>query len=176
MSLELHNFTWEEVRLVQVETQPHHLAGVLAEVRDTLENSDCKWEEIYSAGYDCEEDGTTTFYEGESAEAGNPGIWTYVVYDCKAGQEEVVTNLEINTFEPALKLRKIISEVIAAQEIKSPEKQVEVLNSIAQKNGIEPKILISSRTATLTPRQRSDFDEAARYVIEKNAELYRRLA
>lgn len=79
MSLELHNLIWEGVRLVQVETQPHHIAGVLAEIRNTLENSDCEWEDIYSASYECEEDGTTTFYEGESAEAGNPGIWTYVV-------------------------------------------------------------------------------------------------
>ena len=98
MSINLHNFIWEGVRLVQVETQPHHIAGVLAEIRNTLENSDCEWEDIYSASYECEEDGTTTFYEGvypepldfargsrsrrESAEAGNPGIWTYVVYDC----------------------------------------------------------------------------------------------
>ena len=64
MSIELHNFTWEGVRLVQVETQPHHIAGVLANIRDTLENSDCEWEDIYSASYNCEEDGTTTFYEG----------------------------------------------------------------------------------------------------------------
>jgi len=47
MALELHNFIWEEERLVQVETQPHHIAGVLAEVRDTLENSDCDLDDIY---------------------------------------------------------------------------------------------------------------------------------
>ncbi len=51
MALELHNFVWSEERLVQVETQPHHIAGVLAEVRDTLENSDCDWDDIYSAYY-----------------------------------------------------------------------------------------------------------------------------
>jgi hypothetical protein len=28
--LELHNFEWDGERLVQVETQPHHIAGVLA--------------------------------------------------------------------------------------------------------------------------------------------------
>lgn len=107
MAIELHNFIWEEERLVQVETQPHHIAGVLANIRDTFENSDCEWEDVYSAYYECQEDGTITFYEGESAEAGNPGIWTYVVYDCTAGEEEVVTNLDINTFNPVLQLRKL---------------------------------------------------------------------
>ena len=47
---------------------------------------------VYSAYYKCEEDGTITFYEGEGAEAGNPGVWTYVVYDCPEGSEEVVPN------------------------------------------------------------------------------------
>jgi hypothetical protein len=42
MAIDLHNFIWEEVRLVQVESQPHHIAGVLANIRDTLENSDCE--------------------------------------------------------------------------------------------------------------------------------------
>ena len=45
MALELHNFIWEEERLVQVETQPHHIAGVLAEVQQMLgDGSDCEWE------------------------------------------------------------------------------------------------------------------------------------
>ncbi|BAY62809.1 hypothetical protein NIES22_28850 [Calothrix brevissima NIES-22] len=49
MALELHNFIWEGERLVQVETQPHHIAGVLAEIRRTLESSDCNLDDIYSA-------------------------------------------------------------------------------------------------------------------------------
>ena len=108
MALELHNFIWEEERLVQVETQPHHIAGVLAEVRQILEENELNWDEIYSAYYECEEDGTTTFYEAESADAGSPGIWTYMVYDCAAGEEKVVTNVDIDTLEPALKLRKLV--------------------------------------------------------------------
>jgi hypothetical protein len=107
MAIELHNFTWEEERLVQVETQPHHIAGVLANIQETLQDSDCEWEDIYSAYYECEEDGTITFYEAEDAEAGNPGIWTYVVYECIAGEEEVVTNLNINTLAPVLELQKL---------------------------------------------------------------------
>ena len=107
MTLELHNFIWSEERLVQVETQPHHIAGVLAEVSNTLENSDCDWDDIYSAYYECEEDGTITFYEAESADAGSPGIWTYMVYDCAAGEEKVVTNVSIDVHKPALQLQKL---------------------------------------------------------------------
>lgn len=110
MAVELHNFIWEGVRLVQVDTQPHHIAGVLAKVRNTLENSDCQWEDIYSAYYECEKDGTVTFYEGESAEAGKPGIWTYVVYDANADEEVVVPNLDINTLAPVLQLKKLLGE------------------------------------------------------------------
>ncbi|MDB9425586.1 hypothetical protein PN437_11885 [Microcystis aeruginosa CS-564/01] len=49
MTLELHNFIWEEERLVQVETQPHHIAGVLAVIQETMNDSDCEWEDVYSA-------------------------------------------------------------------------------------------------------------------------------
>ena len=109
MALELHNFIWEEERLVQVETQLHHLAGILTEVRQTLYENDCDWDEIFSAYYECEEDGTTTFYEAESADAGSPGIWTYMVYDCAAGEEKVVTNVDIDTLKPALHLQKLVT-------------------------------------------------------------------
>lgn len=33
MPLELHNFEWEAERLVQRETEPDHIAGVLASIR-----------------------------------------------------------------------------------------------------------------------------------------------
>lgn len=136
MAIELHNFEWEEVRLVQVETQAHHIAGVLANIQDTLDNSDCEWEDIYSAYYDCEDDGTTTFYEAESAEAGNPGIWTYMVYECAAGEEEVVTNLDINTLDPALKVQGIFGEVVTAIAQDEAADPVETLATIAKAHGI----------------------------------------
>ncbi|WP_199306971.1 hypothetical protein [Alkalinema sp. FACHB-956] len=141
MAISLHNFEWEQVRLVQVETQPHHIAGVLSEIRDVLEESDCEWDDIYSAYYDCDEDETTTFYEGESAEEGSPGIWTYVVYECEAGEETVITNADINTSQPALQLQKIIADVMATSTLSDAE-QVQKLTAIAQANGIAPEILI----------------------------------
>jgi hypothetical protein len=105
MSFEIHNFIWEEVRLVQVDTQPHHITGVLAEIRDVLDNySDSEWEDIHSAYYECEQDGTITFYESESAEEGNPGIWTYVVYECDSEGEGVISNPKINAFAPLQEL------------------------------------------------------------------------
>lgn len=97
MSIQIHNYTCRGQRFVQVETQIHHINGVLDVIQDVRKNSNLDWEDIYSAYYECEEDSTITFYEGESAEAGNPGIWTYVVYDCSEGEEEVVSNLNIDT-------------------------------------------------------------------------------
>lgn len=107
--LSLHNFEWEGERLVQVETQPHHLAGILAVIQETLAESDCEWDDLYSAYYECEEDATITFYESEVVDEGNPGIWTYVVYDCAVGAEEVVTNLNIDIYDPALQLQKMLA-------------------------------------------------------------------
>ncbi len=106
MAIELHNFIWSEERLVQVETQPHHIAGVLAEVNRVIRENNLDWEDVYSAYYDCEADGTTTFYEAESAEAGSPGIWTYMVYECAEGEEEVITKADLDTLQPALKLQQ----------------------------------------------------------------------
>ena len=80
-------------------------SAVLANIQDTLNDSDCEWEDVYSAYYECEDDSTITFYEAENAEAGNPGIWTYVVYECAVGEEEVVINLNINTEAPVSQLR-----------------------------------------------------------------------
>ncbi|GAB4218355.1 MAG: hypothetical protein OHK0012_26920 [Synechococcales cyanobacterium] len=176
MPIELHNFIREGVRFVQIETQPHHIAGVLSKIREVLQGSDCEWEDIYSAYYNCAEDGTTTFYEGESAEAGKPGIWTYVVYDCDLGKEEVVTNLDINTLDPALKLRHIVAEMVAATTISNSTEQVQRLRDIATENGISPEVLLSSKNKFEQSQSKYHFDEAASYVLEKNAELYRRLA
>jgi hypothetical protein len=67
MGIELPNFYWEQERLVQVETQPHHVAGLLANIRETLANSDAEWEDIYSAYYECPEDGTVTKKRGFKA-------------------------------------------------------------------------------------------------------------
>ena len=110
MSLEIHNYIWRGVRLVQIETQPNHLDSVLDIIQDVRRSSSLDWEDIYSANYKCEEDGTVTFYEGESVEAGSPGVWTYVVYDCLEGEEEVVRNSKIDVLATLLKVQQGIEE------------------------------------------------------------------
>lgn len=110
MPIEIHNYVLYGQRLVQIESQPNHIDGVLDNIQDVRMSSNLDWEDIYSAYYSCEEDGTITFYEGESAEAGNPGIWTYVVYDCDEGGEDVVCNPSIDVLAGLLRVKRGIQE------------------------------------------------------------------
>lgn len=110
MPLEIHNYIWSGQRLVQIETQPNHIDGVLDVIQDVRRSSNLDWGDIYSAYYECEEDGTITFYEGENVEAGNPGVWTYVVYDCREGEEEVVPNPSIDFVAALLNVKQRIEE------------------------------------------------------------------
>ena len=110
MTIELHNYILSKQRLVQVDSQVNHIDGVLDVIQNIRRNSNLDWEDIYSAYYECDEDSTITFYEGESAEASDPGIRTYVVYDCAAGEEEIVSNPNIDALSALLKLREIIKE------------------------------------------------------------------
>lgn len=128
MALELHNQILREQRLVQIETQANHINGVLDVIQGIRKNSDLDWEDILSAYYECEEDGTITFYEGESTQAANPGIWTYVFYGCAAGEEEVVKNPNIGTLNPLLELRQQMVEnsedFTSTKQIPNPENAV----------------------------------------------------
>ena len=176
MSLKSYNLTWQKNRLVQVETKPHHLAGILAEIRDKLEDSDCTLEDIYSTSYDCEEDSTKTFYNRKSVESGLPEIFTYVVSDCKLGEEFVVNDIKINTLEPALEIRKNIFMILKSQIMKKNTNNLEILISLDREKRDFVESAIPQIVATSNPICNSSFDEISRYVLEKNAELYRRLA
>ncbi|MEN9206947.1 MAG: hypothetical protein Q6L50_00375 [Gloeomargarita sp. GMQP_bins_120] len=101
MGLEWHHFCWEGERLVQVETQPDPLVGLLAEIREVRDGEDITWEDLYSAYRECPEDGPVTFYEAESGEAGRPSG----VYPCAPGEETVITQTDIDTHRPVLALR-----------------------------------------------------------------------
>jgi len=57
-----------------------------------------------------------------------------------------------------------------------PEEHLERLKAIAQDAGVSPEELASARLEEWLSRPREDFAQAARYVFQKNAELYRRLA
>ncbi|TVQ61888.1 MAG: DNA-binding protein [Spirulina sp. DLM2.Bin59] len=63
-----------------------------------------------------------------------------------------------------------------ATTISSPTGQVQKLRDIATENGISPEVLLSSKTEFQQSQSKHSFNEAASYVLEKNAELYRRLA
>lgn len=110
MPLEIHNYILSGQRLVQIETQPNHIDGVLDVIQEVRRSSNLNWEDIYSAYYEYEEDGTITFYEGKSAEADNPGVWTYVVYDCREGEEEIVPNPSIDVVAALLNVKQRIEE------------------------------------------------------------------
>jgi hypothetical protein len=56
------------------------------------------------------------------------------------------------------------------------EERLERLKSIAQQAGVSPEDLARASLEEWLARPREDFQEAADYVLRKNAELYRRLA
>jgi predicted transcriptional regulator len=56
------------------------------------------------------------------------------------------------------------------------EEQLARLQDIAQRAGVSPEQLARASLEDWLRQPREDFVEAARCVLEKNAELYRRLA
>jgi antitoxin FitA len=60
--------------------------------------------------------------------------------------------------------------------IELSEPQAAKLRSEAQRLGVEPQALATAAVVDLLNRESPDFDQAARYVVEKNRELYRRLS
>jgi hypothetical protein len=60
--------------------------------------------------------------------------------------------------------------------IELPEAQAEQLRGEARRLGVEPQELAKAAVLDLLHRQPADFQSAAAYVLEKNRELYRRLA
>ncbi len=56
------------------------------------------------------------------------------------------------------------------------EDQLDRLKSLAQRAGVSPEELAQLGLQEWLERPREEFLEAARYVLAKNAELYRRLA
>jgi hypothetical protein len=56
------------------------------------------------------------------------------------------------------------------------EQQLERLKEMAEQVGVSPEELARASLEDWLNRPREDFHEAARYVLQKNAELYRRLA
>jgi antitoxin FitA len=65
---------------------------------------------------------------------------------------------------------------MAVITINIPEEQLQQLQAMAQANNISPKELLRATIEDWLNYPKSDFEQAANYVLQKNAELYRRLA
>ena len=56
------------------------------------------------------------------------------------------------------------------------ESQVERLKQLADRAGVSAEEFLNRRVADMLDHRELSFEEAAKYVLRKNAELYRRLA
>lgn len=57
-----------------------------------------------------------------------------------------------------------------------PDERLKQLQELAQEVGIAPEELVQANIETWLTSYRENFEQAAHYVLEKNRELYRRLA
>lgn len=90
MAIRLHSFISSGKRYIQVETQPYHITSIFRTIMRSKNMSGCEFADIYSAYYECDKDGTITFYQAKRPDNScNPGIWTYLVYECPEGEEKV---------------------------------------------------------------------------------------
>jgi antitoxin FitA len=65
---------------------------------------------------------------------------------------------------------------MAAITINLTEQQLQKLQSLAQKLGMSTEELLSASVEDLLNSPQNEFNQAASYVLRKNAELYKRLA
>ena len=56
------------------------------------------------------------------------------------------------------------------------DERLKQLRELAERTGVQPEELARASLEDWLRQPREDFVQAARYVLEKNAELYRRLA
>ncbi|AFY99905.1 hypothetical protein [Calothrix sp. PCC 6303] len=118
MTIKLHNVTISCQRYIQLETQPYHVVGIWKKITKLIQSRKCDFDDIKSVYYECEEDGTITFYEvkgslvvslrglcdqGQIAETDCPGIWTYMLYSCPQGQEIAFRDESVNNSIESLK-------------------------------------------------------------------------
>ncbi|MBW4666855.1 MAG: hypothetical protein KME60_05275 [Cyanomargarita calcarea GSE-NOS-MK-12-04C] len=103
MAIQLHSFVTSAKRYFQVESQAHHITGIFRKI--IQRNNTCKgsFNDVNGDYYECEQDGTITFYQAEIPDAINPGIWTYIVYECPEGEEKVFPDTAIDTSDICLR-------------------------------------------------------------------------
>ncbi|MEO3706766.1 ribbon-helix-helix protein, CopG family [Trichormus azollae] len=65
---------------------------------------------------------------------------------------------------------------MAAITINIPEQQLQQLQAMAQTNGISTEEVLRTTIEDWLNYLKGDFEQAAKYVLKKNSEFYRRLA
>jgi len=60
--------------------------------------------------------------------------------------------------------------------LKLSEEQYQYIQQIASQQNTSPEEILESKVAQWFQESQSDFNQAAKYVLAKNSELYRRLA
>ncbi|HEY9799206.1 MAG TPA: DNA-binding protein [Leptolyngbyaceae cyanobacterium] len=65
---------------------------------------------------------------------------------------------------------------MASITIDIPDNQLQKLQELAKLHGVSLEAMLSASIEEWLSEQKSDFNDAANYVLKKNAELYRRLA
>jgi hypothetical protein len=120
MAIRVHSFVSSLKRYIQVESQSHHITGVLRKVMECISIRGCDFIDIINAFYECEEDGTITFYQANRPDVDNPGIWTYLVYECPEGQEKIFREPAVNTsITPLYELlagEKLVQETVDIEQ------------------------------------------------------------
>jgi hypothetical protein len=98
MVIRLHSFISNRKRFIQVQSQSYHITGLFRKIIQSSKKTDFfQSSDIKSAYFECVEDSTITFYQAESTDTENPGLWTYVVYECPECEEKVFRDLSIDT-------------------------------------------------------------------------------
>lgn len=97
MAMRLHTFITSQKRYIQIESQSHHITGIFKNIIRLKSLYGCEFTDVHRDYYECEEDGTITFYQAKKIENSKPGIWTYLVYECPEGEEQVFGDSSIDT-------------------------------------------------------------------------------
>lgn len=97
MAIRLHGFLSSPKRYVQIESQPYHITGIFKKIMHFQRLQRCELSDVHHAYYECESDGTITFFQAKKDETCESGIWTYLVYECLQNEEQIFTDTSINT-------------------------------------------------------------------------------
>ncbi|MCP6762618.1 MAG: hypothetical protein NHB32_28555 [Fischerella sp. CENA71] len=98
MAIHLHGFTSNGKRYIQVESQPHHITGVFRKMVCFCNSKyESKVMNTESAYFECDEDGTITFYQSVNSDGIKSGVWTYLVYECGETEEKIFPDKFIDT-------------------------------------------------------------------------------